>query len=89
MLTKPILVAFLAACGVSSNSSATEPPDEQPEKKPPYDTQEGYIFCCHDVDPKTKSGEGCVTIGEKQIDSCSTVLTCDSFTKKDGTVTCT
>ena len=27
--------------------------------------------------------------GIEQIDSCSTVLACVSFTKKDGVVTCT
>lgn len=54
------------------------------------DVQKDYIFCCQDVDPKAKTGDGCITIGEKQIDSCSTVLTCaGGFTKKDGTVTCT
>jgi hypothetical protein len=86
MFTKPVLVALLAACGVPS----TESPTEQPEKRPPDEIEKDYIFCCQDVDPKNKTGEGCVTIGEKQIDQCSTVLACaDGFTKKDGAVTCT
>ena len=54
------------------------------------DVHKDYIFCCQDVDPKTSTGEDCVTIAEKQIDQCSTVLACDGgFTKKDGVVTCT
>lgn len=90
VMTKPLLLALLAACGVTSNSATTEPPPEPPEFKPPDDIEKDYIFCCQDVDPKNKTGDGCVTIGEKQIDQCSTVLACaDGFTKKDGTVTCT
>jgi hypothetical protein len=90
MLTRPIILAFLAACGVSSSGPTTESPTEQPDVEPPDDIQKDYIFCCQDVDPKTKSGDGCVTIGEKQIDQCSTVLACaDGFTKKNGVVTCT
>ena len=90
MLTKPILLALLAACGVNSSTATTEPPSEQPDREPPDEIEKDYVFCCHDVDTAKKSGEGCITIGEKQIDSCSTVLACaDGFTKKDGTVTCT
>jgi hypothetical protein len=86
MFSKPLLAILLAACGVNSSGVTTEPPD----KKPPDETvKENVYFCCHDVDPKTETGEGCVTIGEKQIDSCSTVLACETFTKKDGKVTCT
>ncbi|KIG15996.1 hypothetical protein DB30_05050 [Enhygromyxa salina] len=90
MLTRPLLLALLAACGVNSSGAPAGPPHEQPEKKPPDDIEKDYIFCCQSVDTQTKSGDGCVTIGENQIDSCSTVLACaDGFTKQDGTVTCT
>ena len=89
MYVKPVILAFLAACGLDSKGATTDP-SEQPDKLPPDPPEEaGYIFCCQDVDPKTASGQGCVTIGEKQIDQCSTVLACgEKFTKKDGTVTC-
>jgi hypothetical protein len=90
MFTKPLLLAVLAACGVHPNTEASRSPTSEPDKEPPDEIEEkGYIFCCHDVDPAKQTGEGCVTIGEKQIDSCGTVLTCDNFTKEDGTVTCT
>ena len=80
MLSKSLLLALLAACAV---------PDEQPIA-PPEDVHKDYIFCCQDVDPKTSTGQDCVTIAEKQIDQCSTVLACEGgFTKKDGVVTCT
>jgi hypothetical protein len=82
MLTKPLLLTILAACSVHS-----EPPDEQPIAPP--DQKDHVYFCCQDVDPKTFSGEGCLTIGEKEVDRCSTVLACSgNFTKKDGVVTC-
>jgi hypothetical protein len=38
MITKPLLLAFLAACGVPSNTATIEsPPVEQPDKQPPDD----------------------------------------------------
>jgi hypothetical protein len=83
MLIKPVLVALLAACGVHSN------PDSPTEIGPPDDITEGTYFCCHDVDPVKATGDGCVTISEKQVDHCSTVLYCGgTFTKEDGTVRC-
>jgi hypothetical protein len=88
MFTKQLLFALLTACGLTSDGAAVEPPPDQSEKKPPDEIEKGYIFCCQDVDPKTQTGEDCVTIAEKQIDACSIVLTCDNFTKKDGKVTC-
>lgn len=89
MLTKPVLLALLAACGVNSSTATAEPPSEQPDRAPPDEGEKDYIFCCQDVDTAKETGEGCITIGEKQIDSCSTVLACETFTKKDGKVTCT
>jgi hypothetical protein len=86
MLTKPLLAIILAACGVSSRGATTEPPDGLPPAKP---HKENVYFCCQDADLKTASGDGCVTIGEKEIDPCNTVLACaDGFVKKDGKVTC-
>jgi hypothetical protein len=91
MLTKPLLTIILAACGVSSAPVTTEPddPDEPGEFQPtgPHE-KDGTYFCCLDVDAKTKTGEGCVTIGEKEVDRCATVLACQEFVKKDGKVTC-
>ena len=85
-MPKAILFALLATCGAHTNS-ATAPDDEQPIAPPDRTYKENVYFCCKDVDDKT--GEGCVTIGEKEIDRCSTVLACsDGFNKKDGIVTC-
>ena len=82
MGTKPLLLAFLAACGVSSGAAAN--PNE---KAPPEDEVKGHYFCCQTVDKLT--GEGCVTIGANQVDSCNNVLYCEgSFMKKDGKVYC-
>jgi hypothetical protein len=85
------IIAFMVAV-VSGGALGpdSKPPEEQPDKKPPGTIpRENVYFCCHDVDHATKSGDGCITIGEKQIDSCASVLTCaDGFTKEDGTVTC-
>jgi hypothetical protein len=84
MLTKTLLVALLAACSLRS-----EPPDEQPVEPPEQEWKENVYFCCTSVDHKTKSGDGCTTVGEKDIDRCSTVLVCsDGLTKTDGVVTC-
>jgi hypothetical protein len=90
MLSKPVLIALLAACGVNPSTETTDPPTEQPDKKPPDETvKENVYFCCQDADLKTASGEGCLTIGEKEIDRCNTVLACaDGFIKKDGKVFC-
>jgi hypothetical protein len=93
MLTKPLLALILAACGVSSTpSSATaEPPAEQPDEFDPTDPgpQEDQHFCCQSVDPKTKSGEGCLTIGKGQVDQCPELLYCaGTYAKHDGKTYC-
>ena len=90
MFTKPVILALLAACSVHVTTDATGYPPEQPDKPLPSPPEEDdYLFCCQDVDHKSKSGDGCLTIAEKQIDSCSTVLACtEGFSKKDGKVTC-
>jgi hypothetical protein len=78
---KPLLLALLAACGAPSSV-----PDEI---RPSDDALAGHYFCCHDVNSAKLTGDGCITIGKEQVDQCSTVLYCgDSFTQKDGTVTC-
>lgn len=91
MLTKPILIALLAACGVNSSPGAADPPTEQPEKKPPADVQEDQHWCCQSVNHKGKTGEGCSAISGslEVINSCANVLYCPGFwTKEDGNVTC-
>jgi hypothetical protein len=94
MLTKPLLAIILATCGVNSSPMASATPTETPDSPPPDDPddpdfKENVYFCCTDADLKTGSGDGCITIGEKEIDRCSTVLACaDGFIKKDGKVTC-
>jgi hypothetical protein len=90
MLTKPLLAIILVACGANSSGATTEFATEQPDKKPPDETaKENVYFCCQDADLKSGSGDDCLTIGEKEIDRCNTVLACaDGFIKKDGKVTC-
>lgn len=84
MLTKPLLFTIIAACGVLSGAAV---PNEQPEKRPPDEIQEGQHFCCTDVDKFT--GEGCVAISNENINSCDRVLYCSgNWIKKDGKVTC-
>jgi hypothetical protein len=86
VLTKPLLLALLAACGVNSSTTTTEPPTKAPPSEP---SQEDQHFCCHDVDQKSLSGDGCVTIGKEQINSCNNVLYCSgNWSKKDGHVVC-
>lgn len=90
MLTKPLLLALLAACGVnSSGSGGVISPSEKP-LAPPDDSQEdGQHFCCTEVDEKNAKGDGCLPIGKEHITSCSNVLYCGgSWVKKDGKVTC-
>jgi hypothetical protein len=90
MLTKPLLLAVLAACGVPS-TLATADPAEQPDEiePPPEPPQKDQHFCCQNVDPKTKSGEGCLTIGKGQIDQCPELLYCaGSYAKHDGKTYC-
>jgi hypothetical protein len=90
MLTKPLLFAIIAVCGVLSGAAAT--PAEQPEKKPPDANKKGQQFCCSSVGKTAAgkgTGEGCVTIGPGKIDSCDKVLSCgDEWLKDDGKVTC-
>jgi hypothetical protein len=87
MFTKPLLLTI--ACGVASGAT-TESPEGPPDKKPPGLTpRENVYFCCHAVDHDAKTGDGCITIAEKQVDSCGSVLACaHGFTKEDGKVTC-
>jgi hypothetical protein len=87
MFTKTILFAVLAACAVQSDQATA--PDE-PDKLPPQeDVPAEQHFCCQTVDPKTLTGEGCVTIGPNQIDACSEVLYCEgNWAKHDGKVFC-
>jgi hypothetical protein len=88
MLTKPILLAFLVACGVNSSTATIESATEQHDKKPP-DERTDQHFCCQSVDPESKTGDDCIAIGPNQIDACANVLTCPgSWAKQDGKVVC-
>jgi hypothetical protein len=90
MLTKPLLLALLAACGVRP-ATATAPDDQPlapPETEEPPEDQH---FCCQSVDHKNKTGDGCTAISGslEVINSCNKVLYCPGFwTKDDGVVTC-
>lgn len=85
MRTKPLLIALVAACGVTSGASAD--PDKQPPPEPPLEKE--HYFCCQELDPKGFSGENCTEIPESHVIACSKVLYCDGKYKKDeGKVTC-
>ena len=92
MLTKPLLLTILAACGAHHNIKSAESPTEEPDERQPPDTpQEDQHFCCTDVDPAKFTGDGCVAISGalETINACNNVLYCPGkWTKKDGNVTC-
>jgi hypothetical protein len=70
-------------------SNRANAPDQPDKLQPEEDIQEDQHFCCHSVDPKSKTGDGCVTIGANQIDTCGEVLYCPGFwAKHDGKVSC-
>ncbi len=90
MLTKIIMFAAIAACGVSSTPATAEPPpDYRPPSKPPQ--EEDAYFCCDSVNPQGKgSGEGCEQILHTQVAGCSKVLHCTKgYTNDEGKVHCT
>lgn len=96
MLTKSILIAFLAAFGVVSSpevspeaSPKTNPEASPPEKQPPEDFQEHQYFCCTSVDLKTFTGEGCTAINNEKINTCANVLYCPNmWARSEGKVAC-
>jgi hypothetical protein len=76
---------------VDNVKAATEqpPPDDPDKVAPREDIQEDQHFCCQSVDPKAMTGNGCVIIGQSQIDQCAEVLYCaGSWAKHDGKVSC-
>ena len=90
-MLRTIIIAVLAACGVSpTQATDADPPAEQPDAPPESEIKPlDQHFCCQSVDHKSLSGEGCVTIGPNQIDACSEVLYCEgNWTKSKGTVRC-
>jgi hypothetical protein len=93
MVTKIVLFAVLAACGVPS-TPATAGPAESPDDFKPTEPDVKPIeshWCCHSVDPKTMSGEGCTAFSGsvETINACAQYLHCSSGAAKvDGKVTC-
>jgi hypothetical protein len=90
MIAKPLLLAFLAACGVTSSAATTEPPTEHPDKQPPQDPGlEDQHFCCTSVSLKDFTGEGCTAVAKEAINSCPNVLYCpEGWAKSEGKVAC-
>jgi hypothetical protein len=87
MITKAMLFAVLAACGVHTGDS--NPNDPPVFKPPPEAPQEDQHFCCQSVDLDKKSGEGCVSLSVTHIDTCSEVLYCGGdWGKSNGTTKC-
>jgi hypothetical protein len=96
MLTKPLLFAVLATCGIPSTAATTEqpePPAEQPDVPPAPPPQEGETYwCCDSVNGQGNgSGEGCEEILHSVVALCNNVLHCTKgYTKNaDSKVTCT
>ena len=84
MLTKSILLALFAMCGVHSDVEAPEPPTEQPDGLPPAPPEEdGQHFCCESLGGNG-SGDGCVMIGKEHVVLCDKILYCGSTYEKDG-----
>jgi hypothetical protein len=90
MFAKHVLLTLLAACGVHPNATADRPPDaEQPDGHNEETVQEDQHFCCHSVDPKTFTGEGCVLIDKTTAVLCDKLLYCPGkYVKDDGKVYC-
>jgi hypothetical protein len=95
---RPIVLALVAACGVTagaatpSPATAEPPPSEEPDEfEPPVVKPKESHWCCQSVDPKTKSGEGCSAFSGsiEVINNCAEYLHCPGgATKHDGKVTC-
>jgi hypothetical protein len=83
MLSKPLLVAVLAACGLSSYTETTEPPSEPPIEVPTPPEEAGQHFCCESLNGNG-SGNGCVMIGKEHAALCDKILYCGSSYEKDG-----
>jgi hypothetical protein len=94
MLTKPLLFALLAACGIPSTATTEqpEPPAENPVVPPAPPPQEGESYwCCDSVSGQgTGSGNGCEQILQEHVILCDKVLHCTKgYSNDDGHVTCT
>jgi hypothetical protein len=92
MFSKPLILAIIAACGVtagaaSSPATAEPPPPEQPgDFEPPAVKPKESHWCCQDVDHKTKSGEGCTAMSGslELINACAEYLYCSGDVAKDN-----
>jgi hypothetical protein len=83
VLSKPLFVAVLAACGISSNTETTEPPNEPPIEVPTPPEEAGQHFCCESLNGNG-SGNDCVMIGKEHAALCDKILYCGSSYEKDG-----
>ena len=87
-MLRTIIIAALAACGVSSIPATAEPPDEYEPTEPDVKPLDQH-FCCQSLDPKSPSGNDCVPVDESHLAACNKVLYCEgSYTNDDGKVTC-
>lgn len=96
MLTKPLLLALLAACGAPSNVQPDAAPPDAPDDVEPPDVvkpPEAQYFCCQSVSADTKTnyghGDGCNMIDAGRAALCSELLYCPSgFVSSQGSVDC-
>jgi hypothetical protein len=82
MLTKSLLLAIVAVCGVSNS-----PPPEQPLSPPEDGPEEDQHFCCESVDLDKWKGTNCVAVGKENIAGCTEVLYCSGDWGTSGSVT--
>jgi hypothetical protein len=94
-MIKTLVFAALAACGVSSTTARADPPEqptEPPEFAPPPEPPpKDSHWCCHSVDLKTKSGEGCNAFSGaiELINACAEYLYCSGDAgKSNGKTQC-
>jgi hypothetical protein len=88
MLLRTLLLALVAACGVSNSD-----PDERPIKPPDADKPaKDQHFCCKSVSvdkDKMGHGDGCALAEKVHIAGCSTILYCPGgYTMDNGVVDC-
>ncbi|HLT36343.1 MAG TPA: hypothetical protein VK034_08655 [Enhygromyxa sp.] len=89
MLIRPLLLALIAACGVS-NPDTDEQPIQPPDADKPAQDQH---FCCKSVstdkEVKVGHGEGCALAEKLHIGGCTTILYCPrGYTMDGGVVDC-
>ncbi len=88
-MSKQLLFAVLAACGVES--SAADPIEDRPLESPDdVDAPDDQHFCCESVDSSNWTGKNCTLIAKEQLVACSAdILYCPGkWARTDGKIKC-